>query len=40
MKLKGSVNVTSAKVIVKLSYDQINISYRKAPLKNISNPSK
>ena len=39
MKLKGSVDVTYVKVIPKIGYDQINISYRYALLKNMSNPS-
>ena len=34
------VLVTSVKVILKVGYDQINISYRNVLLKNISNPSK
>ena len=33
MKLEGSVDVTSVKIIVKFGNDQINISYRKALLK-------
>ena len=37
LKLDGSVDVTSTKVFVKFGYDQSNISYRKASLKNISN---
>ena len=40
MTLDGSVDVASVKVFVKFGYDQVNISYSKAPLKNISNPSK
>ena len=40
MKLEGSMKVTSVKVIFKFGYDQINIPYGKALLKNISNPNK
>ena len=40
MKLGGIVVVTYVKVIFKFGDDQINISYRKALLKNISIPNK
>ena len=40
MKIKCSVDVTYVNEIAKLGYDQINISYRKALLKNMSNSSK
>ena len=37
MNLEGSVDVTFFNVIPKFSYDKINISYRNAQLKNMSN---
>ena len=40
MKLGGIVVLTSVKVILKFGYDHINISYRNALFKNMSNPSK
>ena len=35
MKLEGSVDMTYVNVIPKFGYDQINISYRHALLKNM-----
>ena len=40
MKHQGSVELTCVNVISKFEYDQINISYTNALLKNMSNPSK
>ena len=40
MKLTGGVEWTYDNVIPKFGYYQINISSRKAQLKNMSNPSK
>ena len=40
MKLKDSVDMTYDNGIAKFGYDQLNISYRKTLLKNMSNPNK
>ena len=40
MKLEGCVDVTYVNMITKFCYDQINISFRNALLKNMSNFSK
>ena len=37
-EVDGNVVVTSVKVILKFGYDQINISYGNALLKNMPNP--